>query len=114
MKKKMMRFMTAVLTAGLMLGLTACGNGSTAAAPAAEQEASAAEQETPAGEETTSDQKYRIGLSMGSMQTDFTVKLAAEVQAAVDADENADDHDNRTQQGKQTLPLGDLHHSVHK
>ena len=90
MKKKMMRFMTAVLTAGLMLGLTACGNGSTAAAPAAEQEASAAKQETPAGEETTSDQKYRIGLSMGSMQTDFTVKLAAEVQAAVDADENAE------------------------
>ena len=56
-----------------------------------------------ASAENADGEKLKIGLSMGSMQTDFTVKLAAEVQEAVDANENAEvtiisaDNDANTQ-----------------
>lgn len=96
MKKRMMRLVSAIITAGMLLGLTACSGGTSAAQGEAQPEAQAqtsdseAEQEAAQSEDTASGEKYRIGLSMGSMQTDFTVKLAAEVQEAVDADENVE------------------------
>ena len=101
MRKRLTKLVSIGLAACIMIGLAACGSSAPAAsAPAASEPAAesapvenadaAGEAEAAASIEGASGKPYRIGLSMGSMQTDFTVKLAEEVQAAVDADENVE------------------------
>ncbi len=89
----------AVLAFGMAVSMTACsgGSGSTAAASTADSTSSTAEAGTSTGE------KYRIGLSMGTSNTEFCMKLMDEVQNACDENPNVElitlsaDGDSNTQ-----------------
>lgn len=89
----------AVLAFGMAVSMTACsgGSGSSTAASTADSTSSTAEAGTSTGE------KYRIGLSMGTSNTEFCMKLMDEVQNACDENPNVElitlsaDGDSNTQ-----------------
>ena len=76
----------AVLAFGMAVSMTACsgGSGSSTAASTADSTSSTAEAGTSTGE------KYRIGLSMGTSNSEFCMKLMAEVQNACDENPNVE------------------------
>lgn len=87
---------TAMIVAGLTLSMAACGNsgsGSASGTTSANTETKADKAAEPAdsgtkaaeGETKGSGEKYRIGLSMGVSNTEFCMKVMAEVQNACDA-----------------------------
>lgn len=74
------------LAMGTAISMTACSSGagsSTGSSSSAGESASAATE--AAGATESSDDKYRIGLSMGTSNTEFCMKLMQEVQNACDA-----------------------------
>ena len=72
----------AVLAFGMAVSMTACSGGSSSTAAASTVDSTSATAEASTGE------KYRIGLSMGTSNTEFCMKLMKEVQNA--CDENPD------------------------
>ena len=84
MKKKhnlLQKAIAALTTAGLVLSLTACGN---AGSPSSDtvSDLSAAESNASGTAATDNGEKYRIGLSMGTSNTEFCMKLMSEVENA--------------------------------
>ena len=96
-KRNLLKKAAATLMAtGLLLSMAACGNGDSGSTEAASGTTGAAA-ETKAedtgttaaaaaeGETKADGEKYRIGLSMGTSNTEFCMKVMAEVQNACDA-----------------------------
>ena len=86
-----------LITAGLLLSMAACGDsGSKSDGAASGTAGTGAETKAPdagtaaEGETKADGDKYRIGLSMGVSNTEFCMKVMAEVQNACDANPNVE------------------------
>lgn len=83
------RAASAMLALGMGFSMTACAGGTKDTA--AESAASSAAEGTEAVSEAKADgEKYRIGLSMGTSNTEFCMKLMKEVQNACDENSNVE------------------------